>query len=115
EGSHIWDVDGREYIDYVGSWGPLIFGHRPPEVVKALEEILQIGTSFGAATEREVQVAESMRKCFMSVAKVRLVKSGTEAMMIGTAKTSRASLSSPSPEIWGVFPLGPVIWNSCAT
>ena len=81
EGSHIWDVDGREYIDYVGSWGPLIFGHRPPEVVKALEEILHIGTSFGAPTEREVQLAELIRKFFPSVEKVRLVNSGTEATM----------------------------------
>src|SRR5438876_2443310 len=81
EGSHIWDVDGREYIDYVGSWGLLIFGHRPPEVVKALEEILHIGTSFGAPTEREVQLAELIRKFFPSVEKVRLVNSGTEATM----------------------------------
>src|SRR5881296_1277872 len=81
EGSHIWDVDGREYVDYVGSWGPLIFGHRPPEVVKALEEVLHIGTSFGAPTEREVQLAELIRKFFPSVEKVRLVNSGTEATM----------------------------------
>ena len=81
EGSHIWDVDGREYIDYVGSWGPLIFGHRPPEVVKALEEILHIGTSFGAPTEPEVQLAELIRKFLPPVEKVRLVNSGTEATM----------------------------------
>src|SRR5215475_9611433 len=58
EGSHIWDADGKEYIDYVGSWGPLIFGHRPPEVVQALAEVLSIGTSFGAPTKREVEIAE---------------------------------------------------------
>src|SRR5213594_1555946 len=81
EGSHIWDVDGREYIDYVGSWGPLIFGHRPPEVVKALEESLHIGTSFGAPTEREIQLAELIRKFFPSIEMVRLVNSGTEATM----------------------------------
>src|SRR5687767_14591517 len=57
-GSHIWDADGREYIDYVGSWGPLIFGHRSPEVLRALNEVLEIGTSFGAPTEREVELAE---------------------------------------------------------
>ena len=57
-GSHIWDADGKEYIDYVGSWGPLIFGHRPPEVLKALTEVLEFGTSFGAPTEREVEIAE---------------------------------------------------------
>jgi len=81
EGSHIWDVDGREYIDYVGSWGPLIFGHRPPEVLRALQQILEIGTSFGAPTEREVDLAEFIAKFFPSVEKVRLVNSGTEATM----------------------------------
>jgi glutamate-1-semialdehyde 2,1-aminomutase len=81
EGSHIWDADGREYIDYVGSWGPLIFGHRPPEVMNALEEVLEIGTSFGAPTEREVDLAELIIRFFPSVEKVRLVNSGTEATM----------------------------------
>ena len=81
EGAHIWDVDGREYIDYVGSWGPLIFGHRPPEVVKALKDILEIGTSFGAPTEREVELAGLITNFFASVEKIRLVNSGTEATM----------------------------------
>ncbi len=79
--SRIWDAEGREYIDYVGSWGPLIFGHRPPEVVKALEEVLEVGTSFGAPTEREVEIAELITKFVPSVEKVRLVNSGTEATM----------------------------------
>src|SRR5207249_10366433 len=57
EGSHIWDVDGREYVDYVASWGPLIFGHRPPEVLRALQQILESGTSFGAPAERDVDLA----------------------------------------------------------
>jgi glutamate-1-semialdehyde 2,1-aminomutase len=57
EGSHIWDADGKEYIDYVGSWGPLIFGHRSPEVVRALNRTLTIGTSFGAPTEGVVELA----------------------------------------------------------
>src|SRR5712692_1732006 len=81
EGSHIWDADGREFIDYIGSWGPLIFGHRPADVVKALEEVLAIGTSFGAPTEREVELAELITKFVPSVEKVRLVNSGTEATM----------------------------------
>jgi glutamate-1-semialdehyde 2,1-aminomutase len=81
QGSHIWDVDDRQYIDYVGSWGPLIFGHRAPEVMKALEEVLEIGTSFGAPTEREVEIAELITQFFPSVEKVRLVNSGTEATM----------------------------------
>jgi glutamate-1-semialdehyde 2,1-aminomutase len=81
EGSRIWDVDGNEYIDYVGSWGPLLFGHRPPEVLAALEEVLKIGTSFGAPTEREVELAELICRMVPSVEKVRLVNSGTEATM----------------------------------
>jgi glutamate-1-semialdehyde 2,1-aminomutase len=68
-GSHIWDVDGREYIDYIGSWGPLIFGHRPPEVLKALSDVLEVGTSFGAPTEREVEIAELIVKMVPSVEK----------------------------------------------
>jgi glutamate-1-semialdehyde 2,1-aminomutase len=81
DGAHIWDADGREYIDYVGSWGPLLFGHRPPEVLAALEEVLKIGTSFGAPTEREVELAELICRLVPSVEKVRLVNSGTEATM----------------------------------
>ena len=66
-GSRIWDADGKEYIDYVGSWGPLIFGHRPPEVVQALTEVIEIGTSFGAPTRREVEIAELISKIVPSV------------------------------------------------
>ncbi len=80
-GSHIWDADGNEYIDYVGSWGPLIFGHRPPEVIRALGDVLEIGTSFGAPTAREVELAELICEIMPSVEKVRLVSSGTEATM----------------------------------
>src|ERR1041385_8174937 len=81
EGSHIWDADGREYIDYVGSWGPLIFGHRSPEVLMALDHTLKIGTSFGAPTEGEVELAELITGILPSIDKVRLVSSGTEATM----------------------------------
>ena len=81
EGSRIWDVDGNEYIDYIGSWGPLIFGHRQPEVLRALQEVLEIGTSFGAPTEREVELAELICKLVPSIEQVRLVNSGTEATM----------------------------------
>jgi glutamate-1-semialdehyde 2,1-aminomutase len=81
EGSHIFDVDGNEYIDYVGSWGPLILGHRFPGVIDALREVLAIGTSFGAPTEREVELAELIRECVPSIEMVRLVNSGTEATM----------------------------------
>jgi glutamate-1-semialdehyde 2,1-aminomutase len=81
EGSRIFDVDGNEYIDYVGSWGPLLLGHRHPCVMGALEEALQIGTSFGAPTEREIELAEEIRDAVPSIEMVRLVNSGTEATM----------------------------------
>jgi glutamate-1-semialdehyde 2,1-aminomutase len=81
EGSKIYDVDGNEYIDYVLSWGPLILGHRPQVVTDALREVLEIGTSFGAPTEREVELAELIRECVPSIELVRLVSSGTEATM----------------------------------
>ena len=81
EGSRIYDVDGNEYIDYVCSWGPLILGHRAEPVVKALGEALDIGTSFGAPTARETELAELICECVPSVEMVRLVSSGTEATM----------------------------------
>jgi glutamate-1-semialdehyde 2,1-aminomutase len=81
EGSRIYDVDGNEYIDYVLSWGPLILGHCFPPVIQALREVLEIGTSFGAPTEREVELAELIRECVPSIEMVRLVNSGTEATM----------------------------------
>jgi glutamate-1-semialdehyde 2,1-aminomutase len=81
QGSHIFDVDGREYIDYVGSWGPLLLGHRHPEILAALEGALKIGTSFGAPTEREVELAEAICDAVPSIEMVRLVNSGTEATM----------------------------------
>jgi len=81
QGSKIYDADGNEYIDYVCSWGPLVFGHRPPFVIEALRDVLEIGTSFGAPTGREVELAELIHQCVPSVEMVRLVNSGTEATM----------------------------------
>ncbi|HEV2445062.1 MAG TPA: glutamate-1-semialdehyde 2,1-aminomutase [Candidatus Sulfopaludibacter sp.] len=81
EGSHIFDADGNEYIDYVGSWGPLLLGHRHPEILAALEGALQAGTSFGAPTEQEVELAEAICDAVASIEMVRLVNSGTEATM----------------------------------
>ncbi|MEO7145429.1 MAG: glutamate-1-semialdehyde 2,1-aminomutase, partial [Bryobacteraceae bacterium] len=81
QGSHIFDVDGNEFIDYVCSWGPLILGHRPQVVVDALREVLETGTSFGAPTGREVELAALIRKIVPSMEMVRLVNSGTEAAM----------------------------------
>lgn len=81
EGCYVVDVDGNRYIDYVGSWGPLILGHRPPEVIEALRDVLEVGASFGAPTEREIHLAEEICQAVPSVEMVRLVNSGTEAMM----------------------------------
>ena len=81
EGAHIHDADGNEYIDYVGSWGPLILGHRPKCVIEAIGAALENGTTFGAPTEAEVELAELIRECVPSVEMVRLVSSGTEATM----------------------------------
>ena len=81
EGSRLYDVDGNSYIDYICSWGPLILGHRPKPVIDALREVLEIGTSFGAPTEREVDLAEAIRDAMPSMELVRLVNSGTEATM----------------------------------
>ncbi len=81
QGSRIFDVDGNSYIDYVGSWGPLLLGHRPPQVIEALREVLETGTSFGAPTQREVELAELISTIVPSMQMVRLVNSGTEATM----------------------------------
>ena len=81
EGARIYDVDGNSYLDYVGSWGPLILGHCYPEITAALEQVLKTGTSFGAPTEREVEMAELICEIVPSIEMVRLVNSGTEATM----------------------------------
>jgi len=81
QGSRLYDIDGNEYIDYVGSWGPLLLGHRHPAVMEALHRALEIGTSFGAPTEQEVEMAEAIRDAVPSMEMVRLVNSGTEATM----------------------------------
>jgi glutamate-1-semialdehyde 2,1-aminomutase len=81
EGSRLFDADGNEYIDYVGSWGPLLLGHRHPAIVAAIVEALETGSSFGAPTGREVEIAEAIRDAVPSIEKVRLVNSGTEATM----------------------------------
>ena len=81
QGSRIFDADGNEYIEYIGSWGPLLFGHRFEPVIEALREALERGTSFGAPTEQEIDLAELIRSLMPSVEMVRLVNSGTEATM----------------------------------
>jgi glutamate-1-semialdehyde 2,1-aminomutase len=81
EGANLFDVDGREYIDYVCSWGPLILGHNPPGLSRALDQAIGRGVSYGAATPQEVEMAELLVKIVPSLEMVRLVNSGTEAAM----------------------------------
>jgi glutamate-1-semialdehyde 2,1-aminomutase len=81
EGAYLWDADGRRYIDYVGSWGPAILGHAHPAVVSAVREAARHGLSFGAPTEMEIEMAETLCRLVPSMAMVRLVSSGTEATM----------------------------------
>ena len=80
-GSHVWDVDANEYIDYVCSWGPLVLGHAHPDVVSTIELTARNGTSFGAPTEAENQIAELVVSAVPSIDRVRFVSSGTEAGM----------------------------------
>jgi glutamate-1-semialdehyde 2,1-aminomutase len=81
QGAYLWDAEGNRYVDWVMSWGPLVFGHADPEVVEAVQEAAADGTTFGAPTEREVALAEEIVDAVPSVEKVRLVSSGTEAVM----------------------------------
>ena len=81
QGAYFWDADGQRYIDYIGSWGPMILGHGHPAVVEAVQQAVLEGFSYGAPTEREVELAEEIVKLVPSIEKVRLVSSGTEATM----------------------------------
>ncbi len=81
KGSHFWDEDGNEYIDFVGSWGPLILGHAYPAIVEAIQEATSRGTTFGTPTRIEVDLAEQIQRAFPSMEMLRLVSSGTEASM----------------------------------
>jgi len=81
QGSRVWDADGKAYIDYVGSWGPMILGHADPDVIHAVQDTAANGLSFGAPTEMELVMAERIAAILPSIEKVRLVSSGTEATM----------------------------------
>ena len=81
QGAYFWDADGKRYIDYIGSWGPMILGHGHPGVIEAVQKAMMDGFSFGAPTEREVELAEEIVKLVPSIEMVRLVSSGTEAAM----------------------------------
>jgi glutamate-1-semialdehyde 2,1-aminomutase len=81
QGARLFDVDGNEFIDYIGSWGPMLIGHRHPDILAAIEKALTIGTSFGAPTELELELAEEIIDAVPSMEMLRLVNSGTEATM----------------------------------
>lgn len=96
EGSKIYDVDGNEYIDYIGSWGPHLFGHNPPFIKEAIKDSLEKGTSFGIPTELEIKIAELVRELVPSIEMIRFVNSGTEATMsavrVARGYTKRAKI-----------------------
>jgi len=81
EGAHLWDIDGNRYLDFVGSWGPLIVGHAHPDVVEVIKRVAERGTSYGAPTEVETILAEEVLKAYPSMDMIRMVNSGTEATM----------------------------------
>ena len=81
QGAYLWDADGQRYIDYIGSWGPMILGHGHPAVLEAVQKAMLEGFSYGAPTEREIEMAEEIIKLVPSIEMVRLVSSGTEAAM----------------------------------
>ena len=81
QGAHLYDTSGKQYIDYVGSWGPLILGHAHPEIIRAVTETARKGLSFGAPTEFEIEMADKICELVPSIEKVRMVSSGTEAAM----------------------------------
>ena len=95
-GAHLWDADGQRYIDYVGSWGPMILGHGHPAVMQAVSAAAAQGLSFGAPTEREIDLVEAILKLMPSMQMIRLVSSGTEAAMsairLARGATGRKSL-----------------------
>ena len=81
EGARIYDIDGNEFIDYVGSWGPMIVGHAHPRVVSALQKAVMRGTSYGAPTILETELAKLVQTVYPSIEIIRMVNSGTEATM----------------------------------
>jgi glutamate-1-semialdehyde 2,1-aminomutase len=95
EGACFWDADGRRYIDYIGSWGPMIAGHAHPDVVRAVQEAAARGLSFGAPTEAEIEMAELLVKLVPSMEQLRLVSSGTEAAM-SALRLARGATTGPA-------------------
>jgi len=103
EGAHLIDADGNRYIDYVLSWGPLILGHAHPAVVRAICEAARDGTSFGAPCMAEIELADHLRRALPSLERVRMVNSGTEAVMSATV-APRVRARSCADQRLGVRP-----------
>ncbi|HNI61328.1 MAG TPA: glutamate-1-semialdehyde 2,1-aminomutase, partial [Pseudomonadota bacterium] len=103
KGAYLWDVDGNSYVDYVGSWGPMILGHAQPQVLAAITAAAADGLSFGAPTEREVRFAELLTQRVPSMDKVRLVSSGTEATMSALRVARGATGRSKIVKIDGAY------------
>ena len=95
EGAYLYDTEGRRYVDYVLSWGPLILGHAHPVVTEALGKQLDRGTSYGAPTEAEVELAERIVRLVPTVEMVRLVNSGTEATMTALRLARAPTCTTP--------------------
>jgi glutamate-1-semialdehyde 2,1-aminomutase len=108
EGAYIIDAEGKRYIDYIGSWGPMILGHGHPAVLEAVTAAAREGFSFGAPTEREIELAEEILKLVPSMEQVRLVSSGTEATMsairLARGATGRPNWKRPSPSMAPSWP-----------
>jgi 4-aminobutyrate aminotransferase-like enzyme len=94
QGAYFWDANARQYIDYIGSWGPMILGHGHPAVVEAVQRAVLEGFSYGAPTEREIELAEAILELVPSMEMVRLVSSGTEAAMSAALPAATRSSSS---------------------
>ena len=103
EGAYLEDAEGRRLVDWVLSWGPLIFGHADPETVEAVVEATRAGTTFGTATEREVELAEEIVNAVPSVEMIRLVSSGTEAAMTALRLARAATAREPFVRFRGCY------------
>ena len=99
QGAYLWDANDTRYIDYIGSWGPMILGHGHPAVVEAVQKALLDGFSFGAPTEREIELAEAVMAHLPSVEQIRLVSSGTEAGMSCIPLGSRLHRTQPVHQV----------------
>ncbi len=104
QGAYFWDANGKQYTDYIGSWGPMILGHGHPAVVEAVQKAVLEGFSYGAPTEREVELAEEIVRLVPSIEMVRLVSSGTEAAMSAHPPGARRHGPQHDHQVRGLLP-----------